>query len=114
MMNPEFSRRGAYVVNSPYWKASPNDTPADTENRWREFRLLKAALTGGDVEDYSDLEGKVKSIFDRAEAAVKKANEEWEEFVKNDRDGCGRFHEVISGPYGWVNPPDTEDESAPE
>lgn len=92
-MTPEWSRRAGHVLTSPYWDrevVTEEDFQQRMEFLEKEFFPLKEALQA-DGSSYEKLTPVLRATFDRAEAAHLKQRAEWEEFVKNDGDGYGRF-----------------------
>ena len=76
MHTPEFSRRGAVVMNSPYWSdARGNPGDADFPERNAKVREQRSNLQDSIMEasDYDDLEPDMKLVFDAAESAAKTA-----------------------------------------
>lgn len=91
-MTPEFSRRAGKVLESPYFSSDQAGDKFD--ERLEEKDRLRDAIYGG-IYSYDDLDEECKAIWDRAEAAAVQADKEWDEFVKTDKDGYGRFHEDL-------------------
>lgn len=107
-MTPEFDRRSSIVLGSSYWDIKPiSDTEPGEEylSRHKEFRQLQDAI--GNSDSYEDLSDKMKALYDRAEAIALKDRAEWDEFVKNDTGGYGRFLETWTGLKAPVPQKDT-------
>lgn len=97
-IDPEFSRRAAVVLRSTYWEGMYLD---DNDPRQKEKRTLRDALD--DARDYGDLKGEAKRVYDHINTIIEKEAAEYEQFVLNDRDGFGRFHETLD-----LTPPSKE------
>lgn len=77
---PEFDRRSAVVLGSPYWDVEPGDNGENAEEyerRQDEFLRLRDAIQE-EANTYDDLSDEMKELFDRAEAAFNAAKEEFE------------------------------------
>lgn len=63
---PEFDRRAAAVMNSPYWANIEGATAVERQGKQDAFHdaLMNAA-------DYDDLPPEMRKIFDDAEAELK-------------------------------------------
>lgn len=72
--DPEFSRRAARVMNSPYWDRRGPD-PKDRQ-AYGDYFIKLSALRGqlreacGKAKRYEDLKGTMKELFDRCEQAI--------------------------------------------
>lgn len=72
-MNPEFSREAGRVLSSPYFTAAPDELSDDEFLAWhKERRAERAALETAleTANDYPDLAGEAKGVYDRAADAI--------------------------------------------
>ncbi len=87
-MTPEFDRRSALVLGSPYFDAAEME-PSKGIKRREEFDVLLRAVQK--AHTYDDLKGDIKALYDRAEVEAKKQAAEHEKFIQSDVGGYGRF-----------------------
>ena len=91
-MTPEFDRRSSVVLGSPYWKIEDDDVSDERFERLEQLTKLRHAII--DAGSYDKLDAAMKILYDTAEAEAIKWQQEYDEFVRNDQEGFGRFHEV--------------------
>lgn len=98
-MTPEFDRRSAIVLGSPYWQQfAESGTHDQYMGRIEDFRKLQDAIQAADK--YEDLSKPLQAIYDEAEKVAKKDIQDFKNFAAQDDQGFGRFHEAIEGSYG--------------